>query len=961
MIDEVVTGVLVDAIAATGRRLAAAAGARRGRRAAEDVAIARWFDTYRLTERVLEIPEISQADAERLAATLSSDDVQAVLHELLAVRLTDAPETDVERVRTVFGLVLNNAGSDLAQLSPVLFGYFDNEICALVGRLEGSEPGLLSQIRGEALAVRMIAILHAIERHAAALVAEPDGRAQEDFLVRYRRHVVDHHGKIEPPDFERRRRVAIADLYVPPPIFEIFDAEPGHLTRKMDLWTLADEIDRTVLLGDPGGGKTTSANVLMHRNGSDPARPVPFLITLREFAAQDSPEHSVARYIEHKLDSFYQCPSPPGFVVRLLLGGGAMVIFDGMDELTDTGRRAEVSAIIERFAMEYPLAKVLVTSRLVGYDQARLDDGQFIRYRIGWFDDEQVGAYVSKWFAQEEDIEPRQAERWAEAFMDESGTVTDLRANPLMLALMCILYRGEGSLPRNRTEVYEQCASLLFRKWDARRRIHLDLRAGHLLEPALRHLAWWMFTRSQTPPAVTERELIDQATAFLHGRGFESQADARDSAVEFIGFCRGRMWVFSDVGTTAAGESLYGFTHRTFLEYFAAAYLSYASDTPERLAHVLAPHAARHEWDVVGELAVQIKDHTSDQGAQRSYVTLLAERRKRAAPGRGGILQFLARCLRSVDPPPRVIRDLTGQVLDHLFGGNLDDPVRCLPLCWLLASCASCRDIVDEEIGTRVAALTESADARDRLNGLRLAVSLPVAISGNWGGDGPRLSPEGPMRRFWESRADDSFRKYADDIVSASVDDVGMRSMAIWYGLIGVDHALKMPSGMVTLLRRQWIGIFGWWQAAYLHHSVRDIVLGTRSAVVSATDDLGVVGRYILDHPQLPWVTGEPDAWTEFFWGHPVMEDIPRPCPPPVVYLGAAATLLIAAEHMKSRMLPDEGPQRFGPLNDLYPYIARRWGSAPYATLPDLPVPGDLQQAFRDWADNKANFVGLSQ
>ena len=31
-------------------------------------------------------------------------------------------------------------------------------------------------------------------------------------------------------------------------------------------------------------------------------------------------------------------------------------------------------------------------------------------------------------------------------------SVRDLRSNPLLLSLMCILYRGEGSLPRNRAE-----------------------------------------------------------------------------------------------------------------------------------------------------------------------------------------------------------------------------------------------------------------------------------------------------------------------------------------------------------------------------------------------------------------------------------------------------------------------------------------------------------------------------
>jgi predicted NACHT family NTPase len=102
---------------------------------------------------------------------------------------------------------------------------------------------------------------------------------------------------------------------------------------------------------------------------------------------------------------------------------------------------------------------------------------------------------------------------------------------------------------------------------------------------------------------VTERDLITETTMFLRGRGFESGDDARAAAAEFVEFCRGRMWVFSEVGTTATGENLYAFTHRTFLEYFAAAWLAYDCDTPERLARRLAPRIAREEWPVVAELA----------------------------------------------------------------------------------------------------------------------------------------------------------------------------------------------------------------------------------------------------------------------------------------------------------------------------------------------------------------------
>ena len=100
----------------------------------------------------------------------------------------------------------------------------------------------------------------------------------------------------------------------------------------------------------------------------------------------------------------------------LLLTGQAVVIFDGLDELLDTSRRADVASRVEHFCREYPLAPVLVTSRVVGYDQAGLDESQFVRYRLGGFRDEDVAQYARKWFALQEDAPQDDAE----AFLTES-------------------------------------------------------------------------------------------------------------------------------------------------------------------------------------------------------------------------------------------------------------------------------------------------------------------------------------------------------------------------------------------------------------------------------------------------------------------------------------------------------------------------------------------------------------
>ena len=153
-----------------------------GRKRAEDLAVARWFDTYRLTGEPPELPGLSAAMTDRLTIRLQGNEVQAVLHELLAARLTDAPEADVDRIRILFEWALAAGDEELASVAAALFDYYDGQIAELTGRLEGSESTLLHQIRDEALSARMIAVLHAIERHTAALSSQRGQRSEADFL-----------------------------------------------------------------------------------------------------------------------------------------------------------------------------------------------------------------------------------------------------------------------------------------------------------------------------------------------------------------------------------------------------------------------------------------------------------------------------------------------------------------------------------------------------------------------------------------------------------------------------------------------------------------------------------------------------------------------------------------------------------------------------------------------------------
>jgi predicted NACHT family NTPase len=137
-----------------------------------------------------------------------------------------------------------------------------------------------------------------------------------------------------------------------------------------------------------------------------------------------------------------------------------------------------------------------VTSREIGYEHAPLNHMLFNSAALADFRKEDVESYARRWFSLDDALRDDQQQEKASAFLRESESIKDLRSNPLMLALLCNLYRGRGYIPRNRPEVYDECATMLFETWDKHRGITTLLPFQEHLRPAMRHLALWIWKQT---------------------------------------------------------------------------------------------------------------------------------------------------------------------------------------------------------------------------------------------------------------------------------------------------------------------------------------------------------------------------------------------------------------------------------------------------------------------------------
>ena len=145
---------------------------------------------------------------------------------------------------------------------------------------------------------------------------------------------------------------------------------------------------------------------------------------------------------------------------------------------------------------------------------------------------------------------------------------------------------------------------------------------------------------------------------------------AERAAEQFIEFCTGRAWVFTDTGTTKEGERLFQFTHRTFLEYFTASYLVSIHPTPVGLLDALLQRILRREWDVVSQLAFQIQSKQV-HGASDVLLTGLLELKKVSDDERGNALSFAERTLEFLVPSPTVRRELTRAAMEFWLGETI--------------------------------------------------------------------------------------------------------------------------------------------------------------------------------------------------------------------------------------------------------------------------------------------------
>lgn len=303
----------------------------------------------------------------------------------------------------------------------------------------------------------------------------------EDALSAYRQYIATECGFIQldglPADSDvGSRRLRLENLFVP--LHLDLAAAAG---RHSPVGSVLATHHRLALLAPPGGGKSTLLKRLASAF-SDPDRRdevsddlpdrdwLPIFLRCREL--RHLTRGSLADLLDalsHREPVRQYAKIFRAIVDRALLEGRALLLVDGLDEISDPGDRAAFVCTLRTTLQAYPDVAAVVTSREAGFRHVAAHLAPVcLQATVSTFTPDDVRRLTVAWHREvvgDTQKIRKDAEQLA-ATIAGDDRIQRLAVNPLLLTTLLLVKRWVGSLPTRRAVLYGKAVEVLLMTWN---------------------------------------------------------------------------------------------------------------------------------------------------------------------------------------------------------------------------------------------------------------------------------------------------------------------------------------------------------------------------------------------------------------------------------------------------------------------------------------------------------------
>ncbi len=368
-----------------------------------------------------------------------------------------------------------------------------------------------------------------------------------------------------------------------------------------------------VLLGDPGGGKSTFVNHLalcLAMNALEPkarwlehlpnwpgadGEILPVVVILRDFARglpeslpRATPNHLWNFIVDRLKDQNLSFAAEP--IEQALEKGRALILLDGLDEVPTVKQRIFVRDAVTEFIRRYPKNRFLITCRVLSYQPPAKRDAPDLRlppqvpsFELAAFDEDKINRFIAAWYSELARLGSVRDQQVADSTRQLRQAVRRpdlwrLAKNPLLLTVMALVHTHKGRLPDARAMLYEETVDILLWRWEQvkqeapLRQLLLDANRAEVdLKRVLSQLAFEAHAQSKADD--DQEKLADIGESkLLHALAALNQDDL-NWAEEMIDAMKFRAGLLLE-----RAPEIFTFPHRTFQEYLAGAHLASQSN-----------------------------------------------------------------------------------------------------------------------------------------------------------------------------------------------------------------------------------------------------------------------------------------------------------------------------------------------------------------------------------------------